>query len=149
MTREAQRLLFHVKVRRYETDSFGHVNNAVYLNYLEEAGCNTMEQLGFPVAALKQQGIIILLKKATLDFKSPATYGDTLTIESWLIDLQQASGTWRHEVYNQDRKLILVADDMGVFLSTATGRPIRIPDAILAAVQSHYAPAPPLRPTHS
>ena len=28
---------FEFNVRGYELDSFGHVNNAVYLNYLEQA----------------------------------------------------------------------------------------------------------------
>jgi thioesterase-3 len=144
-----KRLLYTVKVRRHEVDSFGHVNNAVYLNYLEEAGCDLMEQLGFPAASLKQLGVIILLKRVNLDFKSPAFHGDILTFETWLIDMQHASGTWRHEVYNQNRTLILIAEDTGVFLSTETGRPVRIPEPIRFAVQPYYAPGPPLRMARS
>ena len=33
-------------VRGYELDSYGHVNNAVYLNYLEQARWDIIEQLG-------------------------------------------------------------------------------------------------------
>lgn len=33
-------------VRGYELDSFGHVNNAVYLNYLEQARWEIIEKLG-------------------------------------------------------------------------------------------------------
>jgi len=145
MNQHPNRLYYTVHVRRHEVDSFGHVNNAVYLNYLEEANCDLLDQLGFPVAALKKQGVVILLKKVTLDFKSPAFHGDTLTFETWLIDLQAASGTWRHEVYNQNRTLILLAEDTGVFLSTETGRPVRVPEPIHAAVQPFYAPTSPSR----
>ncbi len=140
-----KRLLYTVKVRRHEVDSFGHVNNAVYLNYLEEAGVDLMEQLGFPAASLKKQGVIILLKQVTLDFKAPAFHGDTLTFETWLIDMQHASGTWRHEVYDQNRRLILIAEDTGVFLSTENGKPIRIPDPIRSAVEPYFSPGAPVR----
>ena len=149
MNQPPKRLLYTVPVRRHEVDSFGHVNNAVYLNYLEEAGCDLMKQLGFPVASLKDQGVIILLKGVTLDFKAPAFHGDTLTFETWLIDLQQASGTWRHEVFNQDRTLVLIAEDTGVFLSTETGKPTRIPEPIISAVRPYYAPKVPTRLTRS
>ena len=37
---------FFFKVRGYELDSFGHVNNAVYLNYLEEARWDCLEKTG-------------------------------------------------------------------------------------------------------
>ena len=35
------------KVRSYECDSYGHVNNAVYLNYLEFARMSALEENGF------------------------------------------------------------------------------------------------------
>jgi YbgC/YbaW family acyl-CoA thioester hydrolase len=154
MTSEHRRLSYRVSIRRHETDSFGHVNNAVYLNYLEEANCDIMEQLGIPISLLKQQGIVILLKRVLLDFLAPAFHGDTLTFESWLIDMQEASGTWRHEVFNQHRALILLAEDTGVFMSTVTHRPVQIPDLVRTAVVPYYAPAPRalamrLRPEHS
>ena len=35
-----------IKVRSYELDSFGHVNNANFLNYLEAARGNFLEEYG-------------------------------------------------------------------------------------------------------
>ena len=37
-----------LKVRSYECDSYSHVNNAVYLNYLETARMDFLNQIGFP-----------------------------------------------------------------------------------------------------
>ena len=37
---------YNFEVRGYELDSFGHVNNAVYLNYLEQARWEIMNELG-------------------------------------------------------------------------------------------------------
>ena len=36
-----------LKVRSYECDTYGHVNNAVYLNYLEFALMSALEENGF------------------------------------------------------------------------------------------------------
>jgi YbgC/YbaW family acyl-CoA thioester hydrolase len=37
---------FYFRVRGYELDSFGHVNNAVYLNYTEEARWDCLKKAG-------------------------------------------------------------------------------------------------------
>ncbi len=37
---------YNFKVSGYELDSFGHVNNAVYLNYLEQARWEIINELG-------------------------------------------------------------------------------------------------------
>jgi len=37
---------YHIEVRGYELDSFGHVNNAVYMNYLEAARWDLCKKIG-------------------------------------------------------------------------------------------------------
>ncbi len=37
---------YNFEVRGYELDAFGHVNNAVYLNYLEQARWEIMKEIG-------------------------------------------------------------------------------------------------------
>ena len=38
--------VLHLRVRQYETDALGHVNNAVYLNYPEAEGGRRMTEDG-------------------------------------------------------------------------------------------------------
>jgi YbgC/YbaW family acyl-CoA thioester hydrolase len=38
---------YKTEVRGYELDSFGHVNNAIYLNYTEQARWNILKESGF------------------------------------------------------------------------------------------------------
>jgi len=47
-------------VRGYELDSFGHVNSAVYLNYLEQARWDIIEQLGL-LKHFKETGNFLVL----------------------------------------------------------------------------------------
>ncbi|MFC4765861.1 acyl-CoA thioesterase [Effusibacillus consociatus] len=62
-------------VRYGETDMFGHVNNAVYLSYLEEARLQFMEDLGFVVVPL-------ILASVKADFRAQAFFKQKLVIET-------------------------------------------------------------------
>ena len=46
------------KVRSYECDSYGHVNNAVYLNYLEFARMSALFEKGFTLEKMKEKGYL-------------------------------------------------------------------------------------------
>ena len=45
-----------LKVRTYECDSYGHVNNANYLNYLEYARCEMLKAVDFDYPAMIKAG---------------------------------------------------------------------------------------------
>ena len=45
------RFAAYFKVRHYEMDALGHVNNAVYLHYLEQAAIEHSAAAGFPACA--------------------------------------------------------------------------------------------------
>jgi YbgC/YbaW family acyl-CoA thioester hydrolase len=55
------------QVRGYELDSFGHVNNAVYLNYYEHARWLIMEELGL-LEYFKNSGGFLVVIRADLKF---------------------------------------------------------------------------------
>jgi len=58
---------YRFEVRGYELDSFGHVNNAVYLNYYEQARWHIMKELGL-LEYLKNTGGFLVVIKADLKF---------------------------------------------------------------------------------
>ena len=45
-----------LKVRTYECDGYNHVNNAVYLNYLETGRMDYLMQIGFKYKEMVEQG---------------------------------------------------------------------------------------------
>jgi len=55
------------QVRGYELDSFGHVNNAVYLNYYEQARWLIMKELGL-LEYFKNSGGFLVVIRADLKF---------------------------------------------------------------------------------
>ena len=80
-----------LKIRTYHTDAFGHVNNARYLELLEEARWCFSEDIGLtPLLREKELGFIIIDMR--LRFRHPVSEGDLITINTCLITLGTASG---------------------------------------------------------
>ncbi len=55
------------EVRGYELDSFGHVNNAVYLNYMEQARWKIMQELDF-LKYFKQTGSFLIVVETNIRY---------------------------------------------------------------------------------
>lgn len=51
---------FKTKVRGYELDSYGHVNNAVYINYTEQARWEILEQAGIVKSFLNKNLLLVV-----------------------------------------------------------------------------------------
>jgi len=64
----------------YECDSMGHVNNAVYVDWLDSGLRAAMGAMGWHVAALRLAGLQLRGEYFVLDYKRPALPGDRLTI---------------------------------------------------------------------
>ena len=69
-------------VRSYECDSYGHVNNAVYLNYLEVARHEMLAALGMDYAGMRSEGFGLVVARIDIRYRRPAVEGDELTILS-------------------------------------------------------------------
>ena len=71
-----------IEVRFRDTDSLGHVNNAVYLTYFEAARAGyyravTGRTFGFGAAA---QAETFVIAEARVAFRAPAYFGETLDV---------------------------------------------------------------------
>ena len=71
----------YITVRGYELDSYGHVNNAVYLQYYEHARWEMMKKLGF-LDALKDTGLSVVVVESTIRYMRETGMFDELVIES-------------------------------------------------------------------
>lgn len=65
-----------MKVRDYECDAQGIVNNANYQHYMEHTRHEFIESLGVPFDGLHQQGIDPVVARITIAFKTPLRGGE-------------------------------------------------------------------------
>ncbi len=72
----------------YEADTMGHVNNAVYADWLDAATRLAMEEMGWPIVRLKADGFQLRAEYLYLDYKSPVLPGERLVVTTRLVGME-------------------------------------------------------------
>jgi acyl-CoA thioester hydrolase len=112
-------------VRTYECDSYQHVNNATYLNYLEYGRYEFLRDIGFDYPALVKAGCGIYIVRIEIDYKRPALADDVLRIRTWPVKKGAASGLIGQEIYRGGE--LIVRAKVTWAMVNSQGRPSRIP----------------------
>ena len=61
---DAQRFAAYFRVRHYEADALGHVNNAPYLHYLEQAAIEHSAAVGYPLERYREMSTLFVVWEA-------------------------------------------------------------------------------------
>jgi acyl-CoA thioester hydrolase len=88
------------RVRFRDLDGFGHVNNAVFLTYLEEARNALLSHLGL---ARRVAEIAMILARVEIDFRAQVEVGDELEIGVRPARLGTKSFDLEYELHVGDR----------------------------------------------
>jgi len=132
-----------VRVRSYHLDSFGHVNNAVYLNYLEAARCDWLEARGILFQQFAAAGQFPVVVRAELDFRAAAACHDQLIIHVRIDSWRSRTFSMRYKLTRgSDGPVVLDALTVHVFVDAA-GKPISIPSWFINAFADTAAPEEP------
>ncbi|MBS0054314.1 thioesterase family protein [Yersinia sp. Marseille-Q3913] len=98
----------HIKVRGFHIDVFQHVNNARYLEFLEEARWEWLD--GEPAAQwMAENQIAFIVVNINISYRRPAVLGDLLRIDSQLLRLNGKSGVMK-QIVSLEPESIPVAD---------------------------------------
>jgi acyl-CoA thioester hydrolase len=125
--------IFHyqLEVRFRDCDPMGHVNNAVYLTYLEQARfAHWREVWGMDVERLPEGTPGVILAHAEIDYRRPAKYGDRLDVRIGLEAIGRTSFTYQYEVLDQEGRLVASARSVQVMYDYASGKPSPISEAL-------------------
>lgn len=121
------KIITELKVRPYECDSYNHVNNAVYLNYLETARMDYLEKIGFRYDDFVKAGFYLYVTHVDIHYKYSALMHENLKIETWPVKLGAVSGVMHQIIRKPDGSVSAEADVTWGSVSKS-GRPSRIPD---------------------
>ena len=121
-------------VRFSDCDPLAHVNNAVYLTYLEQARITLWRtQLGAWPRPMpdggQREGFI--LARAEVDFRAQAREGDELEIRLALGGFGRTSATYEYEIADvRTDRLVAEAKTVQVWIDYDAGRPVPLTDAL-------------------
>lgn len=115
------------RVRSYELDSFGHVNNAVFLNYLEFARIEYLLQRGLSFDSFREWGAFPYVVNAEIQYKTPAKVHDRLEIRGIVSNWKKSSFVLSYSIYNQDSEVLVATATMTFAFVDGKGKLIPIP----------------------
>lgn len=103
-----------ITVRGFHIDVYQHVNNARYLEFLEEARWAGLEQ-SESFQWMMANNIAFVVVNININYRSPAVLGDVLTISSAVEQLNGKSGVLSQVVTRQSASDV-VADALITFV---------------------------------
>jgi acyl-CoA thioester hydrolase len=115
-----------------EIDALGHVNNAVYVQYLELVATAHAERLGMGLEVLRSLEAIPVIREHHLKYLRPAKLGDVLTVHT-RVEGMQGVRAMRRNTISLGQTVLLESFATWVWLHPETLRPRAIPEVIWRA----------------
>lgn len=132
-----------IEVRFRDCDMMGHVNNAVYLTYLEIARFAYWKAAGLDRVAGE---ISYILARVEIDYRAQAEVGEVLDVGVGVTGIGRSSFTMAFEIRNPAGRLIAAAKSVQVTYDYRAGASVPVPDAVRARIAEfegrEFAPRP-------
>ncbi|MBT2788109.1 MULTISPECIES: thioesterase family protein [unclassified Halomonas] len=91
-----------LRVRGFHLDGYGHVNNARYLEFMEEGRWDFFDQHPAMIKQLHQAGRAFVVVNLNIDYLAAAGHGDDLEIMTGIVDIGQRSGVCHHRIVRKN-----------------------------------------------
>ncbi len=125
-----------IVVRGYHLDVFGVVNNARYLEFLEEGRWVFFDET-LDVGGWKERGYSFFVVNININFRRAAVLGDVLEVRTWLSRLGRKSAVAHQEIVLKETDAIVAdADVTFVVADSKTNRAVALEGDLLAALES-------------
>ena len=117
-----------------DTDQMGVVYYANYLTIFERARNELMRACGYTYKQCEEEGWMLPVVHAEVDYKKPARYDDLLEVTAWCSETKGVRMKISCEV-KVNVELLVSGFTTHCFVSVSTFRPIPPPEKFLAALE--------------
>ncbi|SDQ36058.1 acyl-CoA thioester hydrolase [Halopelagius longus] len=118
-----------VDVRFQDLDAVGHVNNAVYATYCEQARVDFFED----VIGLRSTDLNIVLASLQLQYRKPIEGTGTVSVELDVPEVGNSSFTMAYEL-TYEGEVVATGESVQVVVDPETRESVRVPDSWREAV---------------
>ena len=129
--------IIEILVEQKHIDIVGHVNNVVYLRWLEKVAWNHSEKLGMDWQAYEREGKAMVARRHELDYLAAAFEGDQLKVATWIVENDEKISLLRayQIIREKDGKTLMRARTRWVCMDIKTGKAKRMPASFVKAYQ--------------
>ncbi len=114
-----------------DMDAFQHVNNRVYLKWIESCRIACFEQIG-AIDYMKQHQVGPILAEVTCRYRIPLEYPDCVTAGCRVVEAGEGRFIIEHRIVShQHQKVACEGRDSIVFVDYANGGKTAIPDSVM------------------
>ncbi len=118
---------FNIEVTANDLDRNGHVNNVVYIQWMQDAAIAHARASGCTRESLAV-GATWVVRTHHIEYLAPAFAGDKLTLLTWPSNFQRVRSLRKYKfIRAKDQAVIARAETDWVFVNAKTGRPQSIP----------------------
>jgi acyl-CoA thioester hydrolase len=121
-----QKISFELEVYSFHIDFIGHVNNTIYIQWMEIGRTKLLEAVGMPTQKIFQQGFAPVLVQTNIAYKLPLYLGERVQVSMWISQLKNASAIMQFCFYNEQKILAAQGWQKGLFVDRQTMRPRRL-----------------------
>lgn len=118
-----------------DMDALGHVNNARYFDYFQEARIDWLRELN--IGMTEKTGPVVIHVACT--YLKPVVYPATVTLRSKIHSIGNSSMLMDHDLYQND---VLMAQGLSkiVWVDYTLGKSVPLPEVMRAMYQAHDKP---------
>lgn len=128
--------LYPVEVGAGDIDGQGHVNNAIYVRWMDGAAMAHSCAVGYDREAYQRLGSSFVVRRHEIDYLASAYAGDRVVVATWPCAMERFTAYRRHQIVRlSDGATLVRALTTWIFRDRATGRPRRMPAELIAAFQ--------------
>ena len=120
-----------IEVSFRDLDAMGHVNNAVYLSYMETARIKFLVDL---LAVTSLHDLPVIMAEASCTFKAPAFFGEQLIVGVGVSRFGSKSFDMTYRIDAGDGRLIALGKTVQVMYDYAAARTLVVPEDFKAKV---------------
>jgi len=118
-----------------DIDAFNHVNNARYIDWVNEIAWAHSNALGLTMDDYKRLGLGCVVWRHEFDYVAPVALGDEIEIATWIAENDQRVRLTRaYEMrHAASGKVVFRGRTKFVCIDMITGKPARMPKEFIAA----------------
>ena len=117
-----------IEVRGYELDSFGHVNHAMYVSYLEHARWKLLEEEKILLAQFNEWKRWPVIASLEISYLKPTFMGEKLDIRTQISESGRTSFFAEQEIFRGETSVLKAK--VKVVMVNENGRPSEMPLAV-------------------